>query len=79
MTRTDVVDPNQAQDLEERRNAADRRHFEPPRFPLRDSNGRLVKIDRRRVPDRRLGGYELEYISHEDVHPELLHPKASDK
>ncbi len=39
---------------------ADRRAFGPPtQFPFIDGNGKLVKVDRRTVPDRRLANIQV--------------------
>lgn len=41
------------------RSEQDRRTWKPmPRTPFRDSNGRLVRKDRRRKPDRRLNNIQ---------------------
>jgi hypothetical protein len=33
-----------------------------PGFPFRDCNGRLIKVCRRKVPDRRLDNIQAEWI-----------------
>ena len=41
----------------------DRRSYrQRPEFPLRDSDNILVLADRRRVPDRRTGSIEVDWI-----------------
>ena len=43
-----------------RREVEDRRSFEPaPVFPIVDSHGRVVKKDRRRMPDRRIANIQV--------------------
>lgn len=38
----------------------DRRNFGPPsRFPLLDRVGKLIKMDRRTIPDRRIANIEV--------------------
>jgi hypothetical protein len=45
---------------EDNRNSMDRRAWNPmPRTPFRDSNGQIVRKDRRRTPDRRLNNIQL--------------------
>ena len=39
-----------------------RQNNEMPRFPLTDSNGKLILVCRRRIPDRRLHNIEAEWI-----------------
>ena len=39
-----------------------RQNNEMPRFPLKDSNGKLIRVCRRRIPDRRLHNIEAEWI-----------------
>ena len=39
-----------------------RQNNEAPRFPLKDSNGKLIRVCRRRIPDRRLHNIEVEWI-----------------
>jgi hypothetical protein len=39
-----------------------RQNNEMPRFPLKDSNGKLILVCRRRIPDRRLHNIEAEWI-----------------
>ena len=46
-----------------RRNRKDRRCWAgSKKLPLRDSSGELVREDRRRLPDRRLSGIEVEWL-----------------
>ena len=48
--------------LIERREEKDRRSFNPsPQFPITDSDGNLIKKDRRNQPDRRIGNIEVSY------------------
>ena len=45
------------------RNPSDRRcRTTARRYPFRDSNGDLVRQDRRKLPDRRLDGIEVEWL-----------------
>jgi hypothetical protein len=45
------------------RNHTDRRcRAAAPRYPFRDSDGNLVRQDRRKLPDRRLDGIEVEWL-----------------
>ena len=45
---------------ERRGKKEDRRSFGPPtQFPFIDSNGKLVKVDRRTMPDRRLANIQV--------------------
>jgi hypothetical protein len=47
----------------QQRNPSDRRHgIARSAFPLRDSDGELVRAERRRQPDRRLAGIEVEWL-----------------
>ena len=39
-----------------------RQNNEMPRFPLKDSNDKLIRVCRRRIPDRRLHNIEAEWI-----------------
>jgi hypothetical protein len=34
-----------------------------PRFPMHDADNKLVKQDRRKLPDRRLSGIEVEWLA----------------
>ena len=53
---------NSKSKLIERREADDRRGFKPsPQFPITDSDGNLIKKDRRTRPDRRIGNIEVSY------------------
>ena len=45
-----------------RREPGDRRWGLPPEFPLEDSEGLLVPVDRRRRPSRRKAGVTLEDV-----------------
>ena len=41
----------------------DRRHkADMPRVPFKDSNGATIKECRRKIPDRRLGNIQVEWI-----------------
>ena len=54
--KTAVVEPTKS----DRRKAADRRSFGPPaHFPLVDSDRKLVKKDRRIMPDRRISSIQV--------------------
>jgi len=45
----------------------DRRNFtQQQEFPLRDSDNKLVLADRRRVPDRRTGSIEVDWIEEDE-------------
>lgn len=47
----------------QKRNDTDRRSNRAGlRFPFRDSDGELVREDRRKLPDRRLAGIEVEWL-----------------
>ncbi len=49
------MDETTSMERNDNRNQQDRREWKPmPNPPFRDSNGRLVRKDRRRKPDRRL-------------------------
>ena len=51
-----------------RKRKKDRRDYNrPPEFPLRDSDNRFVLADRRRVPDRRTGSIEVDWIEEDLV------------
>jgi len=42
---------------------SDRRHnYAMPRAPFKDSNGATIKECRRKIPDRRLGNIQVEWI-----------------
>jgi hypothetical protein len=43
-----------------------RNRLDTPEFPFRDSRGKLVKHDRRQMPDRRLNNIEVEEIEEDD-------------
>ncbi len=46
----------------------ERRSFKPaPRFPFVDSNGDVIRFDRRKVPDRRLNSISLEVVPMEII------------
>jgi hypothetical protein len=50
------------------RNPSDRRTgIARPGFPLRDSSGELVRAERRRQPDRRLAGIEVEWLEDKEL------------
>lgn len=41
----------------------DRRHSSSmPRVPFKDSNGATIKTNRRRIPDRRIGEIQAEWV-----------------
>lgn len=48
--------------MEYRNNIDRRRNSAAYRFPFRDSDGELVREDRRKLPDRRLAGIEAELL-----------------
>ncbi len=55
-------------DTHERRNGEDRRkHSITPKFPFYDCCGNLVTQDRRNLPDRRLVGFSVEWISDQEL------------
>ena len=57
----------------DRRKIRERRQFVQNQFPLADFSGNWVYEDRRKVPDRRLGNYEVEELdnlSFDDFIPE---------
>ena len=54
--KTVIVEPAES----DRRKVEDRRSFGPPvEFPLVDSDGKLVKKDRRIMPDRRISSIQV--------------------
>ena len=59
----------------DKRNGGDRRqHFVSPKFPFYDCGGNLVTHDRRTLPDRRMEGITVEWISDQELVVELLNP-----
>ncbi len=46
--------------LDRRSEKVDRRSFGPPtKFPFIDTKGKVIKVDRRAVPDRRINNIEV--------------------
>jgi len=43
---------------------SDRRQYKDmPKVPFKDSNGATIKVCRRKIPDRRLGNIQTEWIN----------------
>ena len=44
-----------------------RQDVDMPRVPFKDSNGATIKTNRRRIPDRRIGKIQAEWVPGIDI------------